>query len=113
STALRSAFPERPFRPAARGSFTIRVGHAAAAIESGLCKTVLITHGESGCSGVWRTRNVVAPTSLAGQFEQPPTLPSPASGGGKGGGGTADFVHDPGLALHEDLWALARATGDG
>src|SRR5215813_11677809 len=26
---------------------------------------------------------------------------------------TADFVHDPGAALHEDLWALARATGDG
>src|SRR5271165_6208855 len=27
--------------------------------------------------------------------------------------GAADFVHDPGAALHEDLWALARATGDG
>jgi acetyl-CoA acetyltransferase len=54
--------------------------HAAAAIASGLCETVLITHGESGRSGVGRTRNVVAPTSLAGQFEQhygpmgPPTL---------------------------------------
>jgi hypothetical protein len=33
--------------------------------------TVLVTHGESGRSGVGRTRNVVAPTSLAGQFEQP------------------------------------------
>jgi acetyl-CoA acetyltransferase len=32
---------------------------------------VLITHGESGRSGVGRTRNVVAPTSLAGQFVQP------------------------------------------
>jgi hypothetical protein len=31
----------------------------------------LITHGESGRSGVGRTRNAVAPTSLAGQFEQP------------------------------------------
>ncbi|MGB9647735.1 MAG: hypothetical protein WCB44_21845, partial [Stellaceae bacterium] len=30
-----------------------------------------ITHGESGRSGVGRTRNAVAPTSLAGQFEQP------------------------------------------
>ena len=49
----------------------IHVRHAAAAIESGLCKTVLITHGESGRSGVGRTRNLVAPTSLAGQFEQP------------------------------------------
>src|SRR5213082_236906 len=40
-------------------------------IASGLCQTVLITHGESGRSGVGRTRNIVAPTSLAGQFEQP------------------------------------------
>jgi len=48
----------------------IHVRHAAAAI-SGLCETVLITHGESGRSGIGRTRNVVAPTSLAGQFEQP------------------------------------------
>ena len=52
-------------------SFMIHVRHAAAAIASGLCKTVLITHGESGRSGVGRTRNLVAPTSLAGQFEQP------------------------------------------
>jgi acetyl-CoA acetyltransferase len=42
-----------------------------AAIASGLCETALITHGESGRSGVGRTRNVVAPTSLAGQFEHP------------------------------------------
>jgi hypothetical protein len=49
----------------------IHVRHAAAAIASGLCETVLITHGESGRSGVGRTRNVVALTSLAGQFEQP------------------------------------------
>jgi hypothetical protein len=52
-------------------SLMIHVRHAAAAISSGLCETVLITHGESGRSGVGRTRNVVAPTSLAGQFEQP------------------------------------------
>ncbi len=58
-----------PPGPAARGSFMIHVRHAAAAIASGLCETVLITHGESGRSGVGR--NVVAPTSLAGQFEQP------------------------------------------
>jgi acetyl-CoA acetyltransferase len=35
---------------------------------------VLITHGESGRSGVGRTRNVVAPTSLAGGPMGPPTL---------------------------------------
>jgi acetyl-CoA acetyltransferase len=52
-------------------SFIIHVRHAAAAIASGLCKTVLITHGESGRSGVGRTRPQVAPSSLAGQFEQP------------------------------------------
>jgi 3-oxoacyl-[acyl-carrier-protein] synthase III len=52
-------------------SFMIHVRDAAAAIESGLCKTVLITHGESGRSGVGRTRNVVAPTSHAGQFGSP------------------------------------------
>jgi acetyl-CoA acetyltransferase len=33
-------------------SFMIRVRHAAAAIASGLCETVLTTHGESGRSGV-------------------------------------------------------------
>jgi hypothetical protein len=52
-------------------SFMIYVRDAAAAIASSLWGTVLITHGESGCSGVGRTRNVVAPASLAGQFEQP------------------------------------------
>ena len=35
-------------------SFMIHVRHAAAAIEAGLCKTVLITHGESGRSRVGR-----------------------------------------------------------
>jgi acetyl-CoA acetyltransferase len=52
-------------------SFMIHVRHAAAALESGLCKTVLITHGESGRSGVARSRPVVSPGSLAGQFEAP------------------------------------------
>ncbi|HYM71698.1 MAG TPA: thiolase [Stellaceae bacterium] len=52
-------------------SFMIHVRHAAAAIESGMAKTILITHGESGRSGVGRTRNVVAASSLPGQFEQP------------------------------------------
>ena len=33
-------------------SFMIHVRHAAAAINEGLCKTVLITHGESGKSRV-------------------------------------------------------------
>jgi hypothetical protein len=50
---------------------------------------------------VGHTRNVVAPTSLAGQFEQPY------------GPMAADFVHDSRAALHEDLWPDARAIGDG
>jgi hypothetical protein len=60
----------------------IHVRHAAVAIASGLCKTVLITHGESGRSGVGLTRNVVVPTSRAGQ---PPPFPPPRAGEGGGG----------------------------
>ncbi len=52
-------------------SFMLHVRHAAAAIESGLCNTVLITHGESGRSGIARSRPAVSPGSLAGQFELP------------------------------------------
>jgi acetyl-CoA acetyltransferase len=79
-------------------SFMIHVRHAAAVIASGLCETVLITHGESGRAGVGRTRNAVAPTSLAGS---PLPFPPPLAGEGWGGGGrwAADFVHDPGAAL--------------
>ena len=52
-------------------SFMIHVRHAAAAIESGLCKTVLITHGESGKSRIAQIPRTVPAGSLAGQFEQP------------------------------------------
>jgi len=53
-------------------SFMIHVRHAAAAINEGLCKTVLITHGESGRSrvGVSKRRGGGA-GSLQGQFELP------------------------------------------
>jgi acetyl-CoA acetyltransferase len=47
----------------------IHVRHAAAAIASVLCETVLITQERR--SGAGRTGGVVAPTSLAGQFKQP------------------------------------------
>ena len=56
----------------------LHVRHAAAAINEGLCKTVLITHGESGRSRVGaggasrRSR-----ASLAGQFEAPYGLAGP------------------------------------
>src|SRR5262245_2108754 len=52
-------------------SFMIHVRHAAAAINGGLCKTVLITHGESGKSRIGSTPRPSWPSSLAGQFEAP------------------------------------------
>jgi len=50
-------------------SFIIEVGHAVAALHHGLCDVAVISHGESGRSGVG-----VSPrrdTSLSGQFEAP------------------------------------------
>jgi len=52
-------------------SFMLHVRHAAAAIEAGLCRTVLITHAESGKSNVGRTPRMTGPDSLNGQFELP------------------------------------------
>lgn len=52
-------------------SFMIHVRHAVAAIASGQCRTVLITHGESGRSGVGRSGRRVDAESLQGQFEAP------------------------------------------
>jgi acetyl-CoA acetyltransferase len=52
-------------------SFMLHVRHAAAAINEGLCDTVLITHGESGRSQVGRGRFAPAMASLQGQFEAP------------------------------------------
>jgi acetyl-CoA acetyltransferase len=52
-------------------SFMLHVRHAAAAINEGLCTTVLITHGESGRSRVGAGRWGPAPASLQGQFETP------------------------------------------
>jgi acetyl-CoA acetyltransferase len=53
-------------------SFMLHVRHAAAAINEGLCKTVLITHGESGRSRVGGGgRFGGGGSSLNGQFEMP------------------------------------------
>ena len=52
-------------------SFMIHVRHACAAINDGLCDTVLITHGESGRSWVGRPPRPADPGSLLGQFEMP------------------------------------------
>src|SRR5262244_3457442 len=60
-------------------SFMLHVRHAAAAIEAGLCKTVLITHAESGKSNIGRTPRMVGADSLNGQFEVPYGVTTPAS----------------------------------
>jgi len=52
-------------------SFMIHVRHAAAAIQSGLAKTILITHGESGKSRIAQIPRTIPAGSLNGQFEQP------------------------------------------
>ena len=58
-------------------SFMLHVRHAAAAINEGLCQTVLITHGESGRSRVGASRPPRAASSLVGQFEVPYGITNP------------------------------------
>ncbi|HEX7774969.1 MAG TPA: thiolase [Parvibaculum sp.] len=58
-------------------SFMLHVRHAAAAINEGLCKTVLITHAESGRSGIGARRFSRDPSSQMGQFEVPFGVTSP------------------------------------
>ena len=52
-------------------SFMIHVRHAVAAIQTGQCQTVLITHGESGRSNIGRGGRPGGAATLAGQFEMP------------------------------------------
>jgi acetyl-CoA acetyltransferase len=52
-------------------SFMVHVRHAAAAINEGLCDTVLITHGESGRHWVGRSGASIFPSQFQMQFEQP------------------------------------------
>ena len=60
-------------------SFMLHVRHAAAAISAGLCKTVLITHGESGQSRVGALPRTIPPSGLQGQFEAPYGIFGPPS----------------------------------
>ena len=60
-------------------SFMMHVRHAAAAINEGLCETVLITHGESGRSRVGVPPRGMETSSLAGQFEVPFGVMGPPS----------------------------------
>jgi len=76
----------------------VHVRHAVGAIRSGLCTTVLVTHGESGRSRVDATYPQVTPQSLRGQFELPygaftamTALPL----------GLARFMHETGLTAEQ------------
>ena len=60
-------------------SYMLHVRHAAAAIDAGLCNTVLVTHGESGRSQVGPTRWAPNPASLQGQFEVPFGIAAPVT----------------------------------
>lgn len=60
-------------------SFMLHVRHAAAAINEGLCSTVLITHAESGRSRVGARRFARDPASQQGQFEVPFGITNPPS----------------------------------
>jgi acetyl-CoA acetyltransferase len=52
-------------------SFLLHVRHAAAALASGMCEVVLVTHGQSGRSRVGTSPRAADPASLQGQFEAP------------------------------------------
>jgi acetyl-CoA acetyltransferase len=61
-------------------SFLMHVRHATAAIEAGLCRTVLITHGESGRSGIAAAGfPVPIRGGLLQQFETPYGTTGPAT----------------------------------
>jgi acetyl-CoA acetyltransferase len=60
-------------------SFMVHLRHALAALESGLCSTVLLTHGQSGRSMIGRTRPSFRSDSLNGQFEEPYGAAGPPS----------------------------------
>ncbi|QYJ03622.1 thiolase [Nocardioides panacisoli] len=52
-------------------SYMLHVRHAMAAIATGLCETVLVTHGESGRSRVGMQPWAPAPQAMMGQLEVP------------------------------------------
>jgi acetyl-CoA acetyltransferase len=58
-------------------SFVMQLGHAAIALRMGLCNVALITHGESGRSGIGMPRISSGPQSAMAQFEDPFGIPNP------------------------------------
>src|SRR5215468_7439024 len=63
-------------------SFILHVEHAMAAIDAGLCEVALITHGESGASGISMPVRRFGEDSTGAQFEQPFGHSGPATGYG-------------------------------
>jgi acetyl-CoA acetyltransferase len=84
-------------------SFMIHVRHAVAAIQQGLCKTVLITHGESG-------RRASVPAIFAAVAA---ALRSQGSSSRRTAWSVPDDVHIAGAEVHERLRHDARTTCDG
>lgn len=86
-------------------SFLIHVRHAVAAIEAGFCETVLITHGESGRSGVGRGGGGGGAASFASQFEVPYGPMGPTT---LFGIGVLRYMKEYGMT-HEQLASVAVA----
>jgi acetyl-CoA acetyltransferase len=63
-------------------SFILHVEHAMAAIHAGLCEVALITHGESGHSGIAMPARRWGEDSTNAQFELPYGYAGPATGYG-------------------------------
>ena len=86
-------------------SFLIHVRHAVAALEAGFCNTVLITHGESGRSGVGRGGGGGGAASFSAQFEVPYGPMGPTTLFGMG---VLRYMKQYGLT-HEQLASVAVA----
>jgi acetyl-CoA acetyltransferase len=86
-------------------SFVIHVGHAVAAIAAGLCRVALISHGQSGRSGIGVPTGSLYGANAA-QFEGPWGLPSPV---GAYALACSRHMHQYGTT-HEQLAEIAVAT---
>jgi acetyl-CoA acetyltransferase len=84
-------------------SFIIMVGHALVALHHGLCDVAVVSHGESGRSGVGVTRT--RDTALSGQYEIPYGFgPAPTNFGML----TTRHMHEYGTTLEQ--WAQVAVS---
>jgi len=87
-------------------SFILHVEHAMAAIHAGLCEVALITHGESGHSGIAMPARRFGEDATNAQFEQPYGHSGPSTGYGLL---ATRHMHDYGTTS-EQLAEVAVAT---